>query len=427
MHVLLITSEDLNEKNTLGSIFELSQAKALQSKGIKTAILAVGYYSSSNVLKALLYRLLKKEYGYYRFQDLSFFELVGRLVQSLRFSLTQKTVIRKLKIQGVIVYEALFHRIHFRLNEKGNRYWVQHGYDGFNSYTTDKGEPDIIHAHSRFLLAGLLAEEIAKTKKINYVLTEHSTFFSRGLVNSYQVPLVKKIIEHSKKYIVVSSNLGLTVNRYLNTSYPFKIIPNIIDTIFEEPIDNETDKSTFCFLNIATLNAKKNHKSLIRAFAQEFKNDKKIFLRIGGEGEEQEGLISLVNDLDLQERVIFLGKLSHENVKKEMMKCNVFVLSSLTETFGVVLIEALSCGKPVISTKSGGPDDIITRDNGILITVNDDQALSKAMREIYDNYHLYNSNKIRQDCLNKYGSNAITDQLINLYNEVLTTDSDNQH
>jgi glycosyltransferase involved in cell wall biosynthesis len=125
--------------------------------------------------------------------------------------------------------------------------------------------------------------------------------------------------------------------------------------------------------------------------------------------------------------VIFLGKLSHENVKKEMMKCNVFVLSSLTETFGVVLIEALSCGKPVISTKSGGPDDIITRDNGILITVNDDQDLSKAMREIYDNYHLYNSNKIRQDCLNKYGSNAITDQLINLYNEVLTTDSDNQH
>ena len=70
-----------------------------------------------------------------------------------------------------------------------------------------------------------------------------------------------------------------------------------------------------------------------------------------------------ISSLDLHDQVKLFGRVSREKVLELMIQSDCFVLSSIHETFGVVLIEAMSCGLPVISTRSGGPESIITSDD----------------------------------------------------------------
>jgi glycosyltransferase involved in cell wall biosynthesis len=427
MHVLLTTSEELNEENKLGSIFELAQAKSLQAAGIKTAIISVGYFTSVNVLKALLWKIRGKAYGYYRLNDISIPALLTLLGRTIFASFLGKTYIRRLNIEGVTVYEALFHKIHFRLNQKGHDSWVNHGFKAVKSYINDFGKPDLIHAHSRFLLGALLAQKVLHKNGVQYVMTEHSTFYGRKLIKDFQVPLLKNVIAESRELIVVSSELSKAMNEFLKTDFSAIVIPNVIDPIFDNIPLGQQKASVFIFLNIASLDPKKDQTTLIKAFAYSFKGDKQVILKIGGDGAEKENLFKITEELGIKEQVIFLGVLSHEKVKEEMMGCNVFVLSSLNETFGVVLIEALACGKPVISTRSGGPEDFINDNNGILIPVEDEKALGEAMLEMKKNYQNYDSQTIRNNCLAKFSGQSVASQLINLYSCVQKKVCDNNN
>src|SRR5699024_9955006 len=102
-------------------------------------------------------------------------------------------------------------------------------------------------------------------------------------------------------------------------------------------------------------------------------------------GEEKANLLKLVRVLKIEEQVVFLGPLTREQVKEEVSSADAFVLSSKYETFGVVLIEALALGKPVIATKCGGPESIVTPEVGYLVENNSEEELSKAMSELIAN------------------------------------------
>ena len=102
-----------------------------------------------------------------------------------------------------------------------------------------------------------------------------------------------------------------------------------------------------------------------------------------------------------------------------MSKCDAFVLASKYETFGVVYIEALASGKPVIGTYNGGAEDIINDSNGLLVKVDDINDLGNAMKKIIKNINIYNSEEIRNDCIEKYSKKKIIKDIINEYNNVL--------
>ena len=101
-----------------------------------------------------------------------------------------------------------------------------------------------------------------------------------------------------------------------------------------------------------------------------------------------------------------------------MSSCNVFVLASRFETFGVVLIEALSSGKPVISTRNGGADDIVNDLNGTLVNIDDIDDLGKNMYSMYKNYNKYESSEIREDCIGRYSKEVIMQKLLNIYENI---------
>ena len=115
----------------------------------------------------------------------------------------------------------------------------------------------------------------------------------------------------------------------------------------------------------------------------------------------------------------FLGLLDRDKVRETMWKANAFVLPSYFETFGVVLIEAMATGLPVISTKCGGPEDFITSDVGYLVSPGDIEGLAKAMINLLDNYSSFDSIEISKIIRNKFSYEAVASSLSNIYNKIL--------
>ena len=147
--------------------------------------------------------------------------------------------------------------------------------------------------------------------------------------------------------------------------------------------------------------------------------DKEAVLYIGGDGSQRSWLEALTVENGVKDQIIFLGALSRDDVSKWMNKCDCFVLPSRYETFGVVYIEALASGRPVIGALNGGAEDIINNLNGYLIPIDDIDILAEKMIEVYDNIESYDEEEIRIDCLKRFSPKVIVNKIISVYKEVL--------
>jgi len=163
---------------------------------------------------------------------------------------------------------------------------------------------------------------------------------------------------------------------------------------------------------------KKNVDNLIRAYARVFYGNTNVSLKIGGHGPERPRLQALAQELGVSGQVQFLGALSRHQVLSEMQACDAFVLPSKYETFGVVVVEALALGKPVIATRCGGPESIVGDDDGVLVPVNDVDSLAQAMRNLRANHDHYKPNAIRASCAARYSERAVANRLITEYRAV---------
>ena len=103
-----------------------------------------------------------------------------------------------------------------------------------------------------------------------------------------------------------------------------------------------------------------------------------------------------------------------------MAVADAFVLSSRNETFGVVIIEALALGKPVIATQCGGPESILRPADGLLVPVDDVSAMANAMCQLIERRNDYDPVEIRQSCVARFSETAIAKRLNWIYAEVLS-------
>ncbi|PHS70847.1 MAG: hypothetical protein COB22_07765 [Cycloclasticus sp.] len=290
----------------------------------------------------------------------------------------------------------------------------------FERYVKKHGMPDIIHVHS-MLYAGCAAMAIYKKHGVPYVITEHSSAFQRGLVISSQKIIAEKVSQNALKRFAVSRPFADFLSEYfLMSGGKWLVMPNMVnDRFFECQIKDEENKSEFVFINIALLTVNKGVGLFLNAFAKAFPNNTHIKLKIGGYGKEWEALQKLSRRLGISDRVVFLGELSRQQVMEQVSASDVFVLSSHYETFGVVVIESLALGVPVIATRCGGPEDIIRKDDGMLVPVNDIDALAAAMVKMYDERAQFDGAKIRAACHARYSGEVLAERLAQVYADVL--------
>jgi len=291
----------------------------------------------------------------------------------------------------------------------------------------DYGEPDIIHCHVAYY-AGVGAVGLHRKYHIPLVVTEHSSAHITGKIPREKKAVVKKVYRDADKLVVVSPFLKKHIlAAYAVPEKQIAVVPNMVDTTFFQPesqlsetMDKENLKKkrpVFRFFSLAALVENKGFDQLIRAFASLEKID--VELCIGGDGPQRGALEKLCKDLGVCDRVQFLGLLERREVLEQMNLCDAFVLASHYETFGIVYIEALSCGKPVLATSCGGPESIVHQQNGMLVPVGDTHELVKALERMVETIDNYDKQSIRDDCINRFGKQVIAERLSQLYQDML--------
>lgn len=301
-------------------------------------------------------------------------------------------------------------------NKKYNKnHWIKIALKLFDAYVEQFGTPDIIHVHS-LLYAGFAAQLIFEKKGIPYVVTEHSTAFARNLIPLDEISSLNKVVSDAKVCIAVSNEFASLLNKIFEIQ-KWSYIPNIVNNEFISFGKTLDPEDYFTFITVCFLEEKKRVDLLISSFAKAFKDNKRLRLKIGGDGILMSELKILSKELRVDSQVIFLGKLSRQQVKEEMALADAFVLSSEYETFGVVLVEALALGKPVIATKCGGPESIVVPKVGYLIPKNSESEMTNALLELHQNCNKFDAVKIRQYCLENFGEKAVVKKLTKIYIE----------
>ncbi|WP_343532144.1 glycosyltransferase [Pedobacter sp.] len=285
----------------------------------------------------------------------------------------------------------------------------------------NKFNPNLNHVHvlTRMGLVALLAKLFYR---IPFVITEH---WSRYLPerNTYK-GILRKIITK----LVVKKSLGMSVvtedlkNAMLTfglNHQNFPVIPNVVDTDLFKP--DCQSKDDFIFLHVSGLNDHvKNVTGILRAFQKlllEIEKSKKVKLVIVGDDDlERPILESYSDEIGLKEFVSFVGKKYSKDLVQEYQRADAFVLFSNFENQPCVILEAMSCGLPIISSAVGGVAEVVSDEIGLLVPAKNEDALKQAMLDMYYNNEKYNSAIIRRNAEENFAYLEVCSKLINFYN-----------
>ena len=113
------------------------------------------------------------------------------------------------------------------------------------------------------------------------------------------------------------------------------------------------------------------------------------------------------------------GFCSRDQMAADYRNSDLFILPSWSETFGVVYIEAMAAGLPVIATRCGGPEDFVTEENGLLIPVGDRDELIRAMDQMWEDCARYDRAAIAENAVSRFSAEAIARQLTDIYNKLV--------
>lgn len=248
----------------------------------------------------------------------------------------------------------------------------------------EKEDIDIIHGHYLFP-AGAAAVEVGNEHGIKTYVTAHgSDMFEVYKKQPIMRSTLKNVLKRADVVLAVSNALRheIIATGVSGISNKTRICWNSVDIEkFSQNEDNSfrnelglTDKPIVLF--VGNLIKRKNVDSLLEA--KKIANSN-YYLVIVGDGPLFKKLKKKVEDENIRD-VIFTG--SRNDVENIIPSCDVLVLPSLSESFGLVLIEALACGKPVIGSNVGGITEIITDDVGLLVNPNKVSSIASAIDRI---------------------------------------------
>jgi len=163
-----------------------------------------------------------------------------------------------------------------------------------------------------------------------------------------------------------------------------RLLPNAIELPPSSPTARRDGELTL--LSVCRLEQNERYKGVdfgLRAHALLLQEFPGLRYRVVGAGSDVDRLKALVEDLGTSERVVFLGHLSDAELSREYEGCTVFVLPSRKEGFGIVFLEAMARGKPVVAVTAGGtPEVVLDGETGLLVRPGDLLALYEALRQL---------------------------------------------
>ena len=290
---------------------------------------------------------------------------------------------------------------------------------------------DLMHVHYAIphAVSAYLAKQVMKksNKDIKFITTLHGTDITLvGLEPSF-MPLVKFSIEESDGVTTVSRFLKEKTLTNYNIQKEIEVIYNFIDTEIYKPIEDQCYRSHIApngekvLVHTSNFRTVKRVTDTIRVLAQ-VKKDVPTKLVLIGDGPERSECERLARELDVQKDVIFLGK--QDALIEPLNASDIFLMPSQSESFGLSALEAMACGKPVISSSVGGlPELILHNETGYIAEFGDTDRMAKYAIELLTNEKKYKNfaKNSRSRAVNSFDKKLILPKYIKYYEKVLNT------
>jgi glycosyltransferase involved in cell wall biosynthesis len=302
---------------------------------------------------------------------------------------------------------------------------------GFREYVKDNiNNFDIIHLHAFFTYQNIVTAFYCKRKKIPYIIHLHESlvpkldrgkFLFKTLFNLF---FGKSIIDYASKIFVLTLKEKEELADYSNSAKDkIIILPNPlpkIDTDFSSRLTVcKTKEKTF--LSLSRLSYLKGIDLLIRAFSELLKIDSKCKLVIAGPDENGQAkkLKKLVNELEINNNVEFLGLVEGKTKAEVYKNADVFVLFSRYEPFAITVLEAIQYNLPLCLSKNVGIANQVKK-TGCGIIIDDASNSSKGALGLALAYEMrYKLSKNNSKMLQLFEMPRIIDLIINTYKEIV--------
>jgi glycosyltransferase involved in cell wall biosynthesis/ubiquinone/menaquinone biosynthesis C-methylase UbiE len=283
---------------------------------------------------------------------------------------------------------------------------------------------DLIHAYFTYP-DGVVAARLGQRYEVPVVITEQAPW--RPWMDDY--PRVRRqavwASQKSEFHIAPSRAARNSIAHFTGESEKLKIIPNGVDGSVFTPQPRSHKKDSQRILFVGFMRFVKGVDLLLQAMRQLTKRFPRIRLTLVGGGWyhqyrlEEERLRTLTRDLGLQQHVEFVGMKPPNEVAEYMRNSSVLVLPSRSESFGAVLVEALACGTPIVATRCGGPEDIVTDEVGVLAPVDHVDSLADAIASVIENREKYDPARLRAYALANFDWQQIARRTVDLYYEAV--------
>lgn len=245
-------------------------------------------------------------------------------------------------------------------------------------------DPEVVHAQSTYIgIPTLLAKMFLRKPCVVWAQGSdiyHPTFLEKRFT--------KSVAKNTDVIIALTEHMKMNIQR-IHQREVF-VIPNGIDLDKFQPLSRaeargelHIEENERIILFVGRLHPVKGVKHLIRAMRFIAQAAPKARLILLGDGEERQDLEALTRKLNLEDFITFAGRVPNAEIPEYMTASDVLLLPSLSEGFPVVVLEAMACGLPIVSTNVRGlPEIVVNGENGFIVEPEDPDALAEKVLQL---------------------------------------------
>lgn len=291
-------------------------------------------------------------------------------------------------------------------------------------------KPDVVQLHWIFP-SGMAAPKL-KSEGFPVIITIHGGDWYTNLNNYSLFPLIEKSLTAADGLICVGKQLYNDISDALpKLKKKLHHIPHGIDTdIFKPPKNKSHSKlqlkwseGRIHLLCVANLYYEKGVDLLVRALINLKSYPLHLHIISAHQNNtEKDKILNIIQDYELQDWITFHPQQSQKELVSYLQGADLLISPSRKEGFGLVVAEAMACGTPVLATRSGGPEEIVTPQSGLLVETDNPTAIQSGLEEILSKLDQYKSSKLHADIEKRFSRSAKLIKLMGLYSSV-TKDS----
>jgi len=294
-------------------------------------------------------------------------------------------------------------------------------------------KPALIHSQHPVVMGGLAAT-FARDFRLPLVFTFHSRYelyaqrympIMPKLAGLVTDELVKHYLEKCTYIIAPTPSIRDFILQEYETATPVEIVPTPVDLSQYHDLEPQRVRAALglekaeLLLYVGRLAGEKNLNFLLRAFIRVASQRPQARLLIVGQGPIRHNLERMALKLGLGKQVIFAGAVPHSEVPHYAAAADVFVFSSLVDTQGLVLIEAMAAGTPVVAVEAPGPTDILRAGGGILAPAQEDAFAESVLKLLADRPGRRALGEQAAQAAQRYTVPAATARLVSVYEAAL--------